>query len=66
MEDTREEFFDCPECENKKLKMNSKECPECGAELKLCEGDNHLVEVSDCDEETGLCSICTDNAYDKF
>lgn len=64
MEDLRETYYDCPECENENLKESAKECPQCGTKLKFCD-EGHLADASDFDEELDICKECWQSKIDK-
>ena len=66
MEDTYETLYDCPECENGKLKEHSKKCPKCGTKLRFCDRNSHLVDESDYDDEISMCHDCEQATLDKF
>jgi hypothetical protein len=65
MEVIRETFYDCPECENQKLKQHSKQCPICGTELRFCGEKGHFVNEGDYDEEVAMCSDCWQGKVDR-
>jgi len=61
----REKYYDCPECENQNLKEHSKQCPDCGTELRFCEEKGHFVDEGDYDEEASMCSDCWQGKLDS-